>query len=417
MDKLNSFRAEMLSKARTAGDGMESVDSIAENKSKVNLKCNEASNSTESLLPARLVQLYPSKIIKSEKKSPHVFSKNPKFVPYEPYPGAVKPMAPQTISKNTKKSRNNMDINTLISQMSQMDTNLNEFKPRQKLSSTSDKSTTDEKDDLHDDLKKKLEESLRENETLKEQLKQQVQVNKELKTMLVASMGEDLEIQVQSLNEDKKHLANALLNSAQHLSTHQEQTEWLAGQCEVWRSKFLASSLMVEELANCKKLFNEKTVKLTQAIKQLLDERYRARDMMLCTYRNLYSLHEKWLENVAISEYMGNNKIYDRPIGNINFSATLPHSTNILEMASVNLKLSENVSSSVEKQDISHLNILPSTSEAELYAENVMAMPLEVKRGNEEPVNALVSHAYNNSTNVSLPVASCVHCNGKVQLL
>lgn len=122
--------------------------------------------------------------------------------------------------------------------------------------------------------------------------------------MLVASMGEDLETQVQSLNEDKKHLANALLNSAQHLSTHQvrsgkilysyhiftsfsesnnhnhwfqlqnivnfkifhknivfcsifkydqlssisvsflcfqEQTEWLAGQCEVWRSKFLAS--------------------------------------------------------------------------------------------------------------------------------------------------------------------------------
>lgn len=39
--------------------------------------------------------------------------------------------------------------------------------------------------------------------------------------MLVASMGEDLETQVNSLNEDKKHLANALINSAQHLSTHQ----------------------------------------------------------------------------------------------------------------------------------------------------------------------------------------------------
>lgn len=46
-------------------------------------------------------------------------------------------------------------------------------------------------------------------------------MNKELKTMLVASMGEDLETQVHTLNEDKKHLANALLNSAQHLSTHQ----------------------------------------------------------------------------------------------------------------------------------------------------------------------------------------------------
>lgn len=88
--------------------------------------------------------------------------------------------------------------------------------------------------------------------------------------MLVASMGEDLEIQVQSLNEDKKHLANALLSSAQHLSTHQEQTEWLAGQCEVWRSKFLASSLMVEELAQCKKLLTEKTDNLQQAIKKII---------------------------------------------------------------------------------------------------------------------------------------------------
>ncbi|CAH2040409.1 unnamed protein product, partial [Iphiclides podalirius] len=299
-----------------------------------------------------------------------------------------------------------------------MDTNLNEYKPRPKLASTSDKSTTDiEKDNVYNDLKKKLEDATQENEVLKEQLKQQVQVNKELKTMLVASMGEDLETQVQSLNEDKKHLANALLNSAQHLSTHQEQTEWLAGQCEVWRSKFLASSLMVEELANCKKILNEKAVKLQQSIKQLLDERYRARDMMLCTYRNLYSLHEKWLENIAISEYTGNNKMYNRPIGNLNFSATLPHSTNILDMASVNLKLSENISSSVEKQDITHFNILPSATEAELFAENVMAMPIEVKRQSEEPVNALVSHAYNNSTNVSPPVASCVHCNGKVQLL
>ncbi|KPI99971.1 PREDICTED: golgin-45 [Papilio xuthus] len=418
MDKPNSFRAEMLSKARTAGDGMESADSVVENKSKPEYKRNMSINSTDSLLPTRLIQLYPSKIVTSEKKTSHIYTKNTKFVPYEPYPGAVKPITSRTLSKSTKKSRNNMDINTLISQMSQMDTNLNEYKPRPKLASLSDKSTTDiEKNDTDNDLKKKLEDAQKENETLKEQLKQQVQVNKELKTMLVASMGEDLEIQVQSLNEDKKHLANALINSAQHLSTHQEQTEWLAGQCEVWRSKFLASSLMVEELANCKKLLNEKTVNLQQAIKKLLDERCRTRDMMLSTYRNLYSLHEKWLENIAISDYISNTKIYSRPIGNLNFTATLPHSTNILDMASVNLKLSENISSSVDKQDISHFNILPSATEAEIYAENVMAMPLEVKKANEDPVNALVNHAYNNSTNVAPPVASCVHCNGRVQLL
>lgn len=59
--------------------------------------------------------------------------------------------------------------------------------------------------------------------------------------MLVAAVGEDLETKVHLLTEDKLQLARALLNSAQHLNTHQEQTEWLAGQCEVWRSKFLAS--------------------------------------------------------------------------------------------------------------------------------------------------------------------------------
>lgn len=68
-----------------------------------------------------------------------------------------------------------------------------------------------------------------------------IQVNGELKNLLVAAVGEDLETRVHLLTEDKLQLARALLNSAQHLSTHQEQTEWLAGQCEVWRSKFLAS--------------------------------------------------------------------------------------------------------------------------------------------------------------------------------
>ena len=66
-------------------------------------------------------------------------------------------------------------------------------------------------------------------------------MNGELKKLLVAAVGEDLESKVHLLTEDKLQLSQALLNSAQNLSTHQEQTEFLAGQCEVWRSKFLAS--------------------------------------------------------------------------------------------------------------------------------------------------------------------------------
>lgn len=59
--------------------------------------------------------------------------------------------------------------------------------------------------------------------------------------MLVAAVGEDLETRVQHLTESKFLLAKELLNSAYNLTSHQEQTEWLSGQCEVWRSKFLAS--------------------------------------------------------------------------------------------------------------------------------------------------------------------------------
>ncbi|CAH0723820.1 unnamed protein product, partial [Brenthis ino] len=411
MDTLISFNSKIMNKIRTAGDGMESDETYTENRSKSDIKSSK-SHSTRETVPDRLVQIYPTKIITPEKKSSHIYSKTPKFVPYEPYAGAVKPITPKCLTKGTKKSKNHMDINTLISQMSQMDTNINEFKPRNKLTSCSDKSEVDS-DKLREnkEMQKKIEQLTKENENLQEQLKQQAQVNKELKTMLVASMGEDLEFQVQSLNEDKKHLANALVNSAQHLSTHQEQTEWLAGQCEVWRSKFLASSLMIEELAMCKKVLNEKTINLQQAVKHLLDERCRMRDMLICTYKNLYSLHENWLENVAISEHMEN-----RPIGKLNFNTTMPHSGNVLDLASTNLKLSENISSSIEKQEISHLNLLSVDTEAEIYAEQVMAMPFEVKKVNEEPVNALVHHAYNNS-DISPPVASCVHCNGKVQLL
>lgn len=61
----------------------------------------------------------------------------------------------------------------------------------------------------------------------------------------MAAVGEDLETRVQHLTEDKLQLARALLSSANHLTSHQEQTEWLSGQCEVWRSKFLASRLVI----------------------------------------------------------------------------------------------------------------------------------------------------------------------------
>lgn len=164
-----------MSKTRTAGDGMESDESTAERIQSVDSKTGLNQSRKDSLLPARLVQVYATNIIKSDKKK-SINMKTPKFVPYEPYAAAVKPMTPQLAPKGSKKSKNNMDINTLISQMSQMNTNLSEFKPRPKLNSTSDKSGVGDSGPEKIEMQKNIDHLTQENESLKEQLKQQVQV-------------------------------------------------------------------------------------------------------------------------------------------------------------------------------------------------------------------------------------------------
>lgn len=165
------YLTEIMNKPRTAGDGMESDETVSEC-----LDSKKQSRKT-SFTTTRLVQIYPTNIIKSEKRK-SINTKTPKFVPYEPYAGAVKPMTPKIFSKS-KKSRNNMDINTLITQMSQMNTNLNEFKPRQKVNSIGDKFTPEEDETSPEkqEMEKRLKELNQENDYLKEQLKQQVQVS------------------------------------------------------------------------------------------------------------------------------------------------------------------------------------------------------------------------------------------------
>ena len=111
-----------------------------------------------------------------------------------------------------------------------------------KISQSSVMSEVDHEKQKYD---QKLIDLKKERDYFENQLKFQVQVNTELKNLLVAAVGEDVQSRVNVLTEDK-------LQMAEHLSTHTEKIEFLAGQSEVWRSKFLASSLMVEELARWK---------------------------------------------------------------------------------------------------------------------------------------------------------------------
>lgn len=206
-------------------------------------------------------------------------SREPKFVPFEPYKGAVNPIIPFKNNENRVKisNKNNLDLNVLVSQMSTITSQ--ELKGKEVVNR--------EFDIEKQKYENQIQELQKERDYYQSQLKFQAQVNSELKNLLVAAVGEDLQTKVNVLTEDKLHLARKLLNSAENLSSHTEQIEFLAGQSEVWRSKFLASSLMVEELARWKASLLQKNRMLLASNKEMLETTSKLREMQLDILRNL----------------------------------------------------------------------------------------------------------------------------------
>ena len=84
---------------------------------------------------------------------------------------------------------------------------------------------------------------------LNEQLQIQTQVNAELKRMLVASVGEDMQYRLERLVNDKQRLEFELINNNANLDRMADEIEQISIQCDLWRSKFLASKLMLDELS------------------------------------------------------------------------------------------------------------------------------------------------------------------------
>lgn len=246
---------------------------------------------SRSLAPAlpkgELIQLKPRLVNTAQPLPEHKKTKPPKFVPYEPYPGAVNPMTPaqQAAKQRTQRvSKNNLDIAVLADQVSTLRTQelVQDDGDAKHIDATSSASSEEIQR-----LKQELAKMQEERDHFKAQYKFQTQVNGELKSLLVASVGEDLQTRVNLLTEDKLQLARALLDTANNLTTHTEQIEFLASQCEVWRSKFLASSVMVEELARWKADLTQKNQMLNESTKQLMHTTHQIREIQLDILKQL----------------------------------------------------------------------------------------------------------------------------------
>ncbi|GJQ77651.1 hypothetical protein Trydic_g12779 [Trypoxylus dichotomus] len=397
---------------RTSGDGMDSnlmavSDYTGENVPfRLNLRSSEAIlNSLRPIEPSgKVIRLVP-KYVPRELRKPKYLTrkpKEPKFVPYEPFKGAVEPIIPiKRVTKREPKDKNNIDIHDLVIQMSEIrmqelsKAKIEAIKQDEELIT---RKQWDEEKRVYETDIKNLQET---NAHLENQLKFQAQVNSELKTLLVAAVGEDLESRVQHLTEDKLQLARALLKSANHLTSHQEQTEWLSGQCEVWRSKFLASSLMVEELARWKSVLTNRLNDIQEVLKNLIEERNKARSYSTKCLNNLSQINEKSCKNENI------------PL----------KSSNILELSMNNFKISEVLTEKLLETEVTnsveYLAQLPSSTPAESCALQLLKNPVNLSSKPDAICNAVMGAAMSLSAGqiyLQHPLshaACCAHCKGE----
>lgn len=180
---------------RTDGDGMEQADDnyISENNKAIgkdqiqkieslrdkfiyNPEDYNSSTLKPPIISGRIIQLRPAPIIvrasKHESHSRSLQAKEPKFVPYEPYKGAVNPLIPLEKNSNKKKTK----TISLVS-LPEAHKKSEEKNTYQECLSVSPPEECNQPMNLSDEnIQKELERLRKENQQLENQLKFQIQV-------------------------------------------------------------------------------------------------------------------------------------------------------------------------------------------------------------------------------------------------
>lgn len=404
---------------RTQGDGMENeVELKNEGKRLGDQLIYRAPDlkhftPTPPVITGKIINLVPKNVTQAKKDKillGNLKGKEPKFIPYEPYKAAVKPIIPYEKKGKVaerKISQKSLDLKLVVPSVQNVQETEPNLSNKNKETENEEQSSMKEWEQERKIMVEEIKTLKEENGQLESQLKFQAQVNGELKNLLVAAVGEDLQTRVHLLTEDKLQLARALLNSAQRLSTHQEQTEWLAGQCEVWRSKFLASSLMVEELARWKAALGQKATDLQEALKRILEEHGKMRESLLNTYRNLCVLRENFDHTCS--------------------STRKPDlaSSNILDLAAGASRLSENLhvtllgTSNGRVRSEPDFTGLDMSTCAEKAAEALLSNPTPLLLSDaacSAVMGAAVAVGGQMLLRPSIP-ACCGHCSGEIKLV
>lgn len=254
---------------------------------------------------------------------------------------------------------------------------------------------------------------------LANQIRVQTEVNRELKKLLVASVGDDLQYHFERMAREKNHLILENETLSQNLSQLSEQLERMTIQCDVWRSKFLASRVMADELSHSRMSLQRNVRETQSAIQDLLNEREQFRQDMVDSHR--------FLEELLVSLQWGRQQTY--------YPSAQPFTT--AELASANHKLAEAVNChllgklSISNAQKANQQIEFCNTPAEKMAEKVLKI-LDLTACNKgtadlpfcdtSPASFLANkksigrfHPYTRYENITFNC--CNHCTGELTVL
>jgi len=243
----------------------------------------------ERLVAAEKAKVYPKGTLPPAVRK----QREPKFVPYEPYKGAVSFLDSSSSRKPPLFGRGGGFGLDRASRGSSVES------PASVTSAVSfrEDRELDEASPLAANYRAMLEVKEKEIEQLRSQaeasdrqLKIQTKVNSEVKKLLVASVGEDIEARVDFLTQDKARLAADVMQYSNRVASEWEARDALGVESDVWKSKYLASSVIVEELEKARQEASARAEALEHAARRILGERQGLRQTLASTQQLLQGL-------------------------------------------------------------------------------------------------------------------------------
>lgn len=236
--------------------------------------------------------------------------------------------------------------------------------------------------------------------SLTKQLDVQLQVNTELKKLLVASVGDDLHFTMEHLVRDKAQLSKELGHFSKKLSDDYEHMDKISIQADMWRSKFLASRVMIDELAADKAYFAMLCQESQHALQQLLNDRHELRRNLLETYKSLEQIRSAFDPLTAKK------------------TPKLP-STNALDLARMNQRLTENIRYRLLPHDtVIQIEPTPPWEDnltlAESYAHQLLSRETEKETNQMTLTSAVASRYHPYAKFDNLTFNCCEKCKGEL---